>query len=160
MNGTLDIYAIVRYHYLIPDAGITVEVCVSEGHVKVYVTIPNPNSALYSWMIEVEHNPQRNKIETCQSYFFQKTTATTRRTTAFEATSSSKTSKEDPEALNTDQTLYISLVGVEDNNRFILNGMNGNTCHECTPDGPTTSSPTPHPTTAPTCEHINYILQL
>ena len=105
MNGTLDIYAIVRYHYLVPDGGITVEVCVSEGYVKVYgsVTIPNPNSALYSWTIEVKHKPQRNGIETCRSYFFQKTT----RTTAFEATSSSKASaspREDPDALNTDQT--------------------------------------------------------
>ena len=55
-------------------------------------------------------------------------------------------------------------MGVEDYNRFILNGMNGNTCDECTPDGPTTSSPTTPPTnppttppttaptTAPTCE--------
>ena len=143
MNGLLDKDEIVRYHYLIPDIGITAEVCVSEGHVKVYgsVTIPNPNSALYSWKLEVRQESQETGTQTCQSYFLEITSTTT--TSAPTNTSGATSQDTDPtiddyEALTlTDQTLYISVEGLEDHNIFIVNGTSGNT-----QDVPTTTSPT------------------
>ena len=141
MNISLDKDEIVRYHYLVPDIGITVEACVSEGHVKVYgsVTIPNPNSALYSWKLEVKHDSQETGTQTCQSYFLEITSSTTTSapTTTTGANSSSDPTIDDYEALTlTDQSLYITVEGLEDHNRFIVNGTSGNT-----QDVPTTSSP-------------------
>ena len=72
MNGTLDEDESVRYHFQVPIAGITLDVCVSGGHVIVYgsVSVPNPNSAFYDWMIEVEFDKNDNRTEQCDNIFF------------------------------------------------------------------------------------------
>ena len=179
LNGTLDRDENTRYQLPIPNIGITVRVCVSEGRVQVYgsVTIPNPNSALYSWMFEVKHELQETGTQTCLSYFITTITisaatgtqsgptSSSEDTTPFESTAKSKvtpsteatTSSEatpptfGADALTlTDQNLYISVVGMEDHNSFVLDGTIGNNCDEantqCVQDDPTTNSPT---TTSP-----------
>ena len=106
------------------------EFCVSEGHIRVFasVSIPNPNGAFYNWKLEVEHDEQTGKNRTCRDYFFNITT--TPSGTNFEALTLR------------DQTLYITVEGLEDHNRFSLNGNNGNTQDEEDVNPP---SPTPPP---------------
>ena len=124
----------------------------SEGRIQVYgsVGIPNPNSALYSWMFEVKNEPQETGAQECLAYFI--TTSTISTATATPPTSSeATTSTFDADALTlTGQNLYISVVGMEDHNSFVLDGTIGNNCHEahtqCVNDDPTTNSPT---TTSP-----------
>ena len=172
LNGTLDQDEKTRIHFPISNIGITVKVCVSEGRVQVYgsVSIPNPNSALYSWMFKVKHEPQETRIQTCVSYFItsstatatpfgttpsledttpSETTATSEVTSSSAATASSEatTSTFAPHALTlTGQNLYISVVGIEDHNSFVLDKTIGNNCHEahsqCVQDDSTTNSPT------------------
>ena len=150
------------------------KVCVSEGRVQVYYSSVNPNSALYSWMFEVKHEPQETVTLTCLSYFitdFTNTTATatpSRATPSLEGTrpsQTSATSKVTPSSEPTTSseattstfaidaltfTVYISVVGMEDNNSFVLYGSIGNCCHEvntqCVQGDPTTNFPT---TTSP-----------
>ena len=113
------------------------EFCVSEGHIRVFasVTIPNPNSASYNWKLEVEHDEETD--ETCVGYFFESNTTTG-------VSSSSDPTIDDYEALMlTDQTLYITVEGLEDHNRFIVNGTNGNTCGEINCESESTPSPPP-----------------
>lgn len=101
------------------------------------VTISNPNSAFYNWMFEVKHDEEAG--ETCLAYFFNTTSG---------ATSSSDPTTDYEALLLTDQTLYISVEGVEDHNRFILNGVDGNNCDETNcvnTNVGVTPSPTPSP---------------
>ena len=71
MNGTLDQDESIRYHFPIPVAGITIHLCVSSGHVVIYgsVTIPNPNSAFYDWMVEVDFGGATNETEICDNFY-------------------------------------------------------------------------------------------
>ena len=118
----------------------------SEGRVQVYgsVSIPNPNSALYSWMFGVKNESQETGTQECH---FTISTATATPPTSSEATNSTF----DADALTlTGQNLYISVMGMEDHNSFVLDVTVGNNCHEahtqCVKDDPTTNSPT---TTSP-----------
>ena len=71
MNGTLDEDESVRYHFPIPVVGITVRICVSGGHVIVYgsVSVPNPNSAFYDWLLDLEYGDRNNETEICDNVF-------------------------------------------------------------------------------------------
>lgn len=85
------------------------------------VTISNPNSAFYNWMLEVEHDKETG--ETCLAYFFESNTTS--------GADSSSDPTIDYEAFTLrDQTLYVTVEGLEDHNRFNVNGTNGNTCNE------------------------------
>ena len=58
MEGVLDKNESMRYHYLVPNftKGLTIRICVSEGHIVSYGShfIPNPNSAFYNWKMDIK----------------------------------------------------------------------------------------------------------
>ena len=48
----------IRYNLLVPVTGITVQVCITEGHIRVYgsVSVPNPNPAFHDFFIELDES--------------------------------------------------------------------------------------------------------
>ena len=148
MNGTLDGNETIRYHFPIPVIGITVEVCVSQGHILVYgsVTVPNPNSAFYDWFFEVnhEHMHHNNQSVACQNQFFDPSTIPDKdRPDTIWVSSTVITSSQTPQPSMapgsgfdhktvelTDKILYLSIVGIQNENNFFLNGTVGDVYHE------------------------------
>ena len=151
MNGTLDGNETVRYHFPIPVIGITVEVCVSQGHILIYgsVTVPNPNSAFYDWVFDVNYEQKHHNNESvvCQNQFFDPSTIPdkdqpdTIRASSTVITSSQVMQTPQPSMAPgsgsdhktvelTDKTLYLSIVGKQKENNFVLNGTAGDVYHE------------------------------
>lgn len=168
MNGTLDGNETIRYHFPIPVIGITVEVCVSQGHILVYgsVTVPNPNSAFYDWFLELNYEHRSNESVICENHFFDPSTIPDRdppdtikasSTASYTSpspnhvTTSSQVvqtpqpsmapdSGGDHTVILTDKTLYLSIVGKQNENNFVLNGTVGDVYPE--DDGSVSPTPT------------------
>lgn len=158
VNGTLDKNETIRYNFPIPVVGITVRVCVSEGHVVVYgsVSIPNPNSAFYDWMIDVEFNKENHLEETCNHVYFDPENIPTKPPFPYDGVTSSRlqptptsvppTGGSPPPDIGsgsnelTDLTLYLSVIGIMQENNFNLNSSSGDTYPESTPQ-PNESKP-------------------
>ena len=181
MNGTLDGNETIRYHFPIPVIGITVEVCVSQGHILVYgsVTVPNPNSAFYDWIFELnyEHMHHGNESVACQNQFFDPSTIPDKnRPDSIRASSTASYTNPSPNHIIassqviqtpqpsmapgsgfdhktvelTDKTLYLSIVGKKNENNFVLNGTVGDVYHEGDDsDSPVTTTPVTTPVTTP-----------
>ena len=92
---------------------ITLRLCVLKGRVVAYAstTVQNPSSALYDWKAEVAATLQTIN---CFTNFF-----------AFEKPAS--TSRATPNTANRDEnTLYVSVEGLEERNEFVVNSTSGN----------------------------------
>ena len=162
INGTLNQNESVRYHFPIPVAGITVRVCISVGRVVVYgsFSVPNPNSAFYDWSLELHFGLNSSQKEICNSTFIDpskippyveppttnpdniKPSVTTQVHRAQSETSFNtvpEPSVVPDDGKLTDHTLYISVLGKQDENNFILNGTVGDTLPDDTPDIVTSS---------------------
>ena len=122
MNGTLDEDESIRYHFPIPVAGITIHLCVSSGHVVIYgsVTIPNPNSAFYDWMVEVDFGGVTNETEICDNIFVNpdkiptKTPPTSSKseshTSTSQATATSSSFSSNTDGVDTHTSVHLPLI--------------------------------------------------
>jgi receptor-type tyrosine-protein phosphatase Q len=155
MNGTLDKDETVRYHFPIPVIGITVKVCISAGHILVYgsVLVPNPNSAFYDWVLELDYEHSDQEIE-CKNVFIDPSTIQHKHPAEDKVSSTitfppSPTSSPQPSmppgsgfspgTVLSDEILYISVMGKQNENNFVLNGTVGDIYPE------SDSSPEPKP---------------
>ena len=113
MNGTLDKNETVRFNLQIPVIGVTVEVCVSAGHIVVYgsTSESNPNSAFYEFFLQVVYE---DDTEQCDHIFYKLDTLP-------------PTSSSDQRVLRSEpMTLYLSVVGKDKANSFVhLKGTAG-----------------------------------
>ena len=152
MNGTLDKDENVRYHFPIPVIGITVEVCISAGHIIVYgsVLVPNPNSAFYDWMLELDYGDSDLETELCKHMFIDPSKIQHKQ---YQASSTvtfvhSPTSSQVPQPSMSpgsrfgpgtvelsDEILYVSILGKQNENNFVLNGTVGDSFSEPSPTG-------------------------
>ena len=156
MNGTLDKDETVRYNFPIPVIGITVKVCISAGHILVYgsVHVPNPNSAFYDWTLELDYEHSDQEIE-CKNVFIDPSTIQHKHPAEDKVSSAitfppSPTSSPQPSmppgsgfspgTVLSDEILYISVMGKQNENNFVLNGTEG----DIYPD----SDSSPEPTTS------------
>ena len=157
MNGTLDQNETVRYHFPIPVIGITVEVCIIVGHVVVYgsVSVPNPNSAFYDWLLELEFKPEDEQTEFCESIYFDPSTIPPPVKKPPDSHSPSPTPVPTasvtpqpsvipgtggtiPNSVElTDQILYLSVIGNQAENDFVLNGTAGDVYPDTHAENPT-----------------------
>ena len=155
MNGTLDKDENVRYHFPIPVIGITVEVCISTGHILVYgsVLVPNPNSAFYDWMLELDYERGDHETELCKNMFIDPSKIQHKQPAEYKASSTvtfvhSPTSSQVPQPSMfpgsrfgpgtvelSDETLYVSILGKQNENNFVLNGTVGDSSSEPSPTG-------------------------
>ena len=118
MNGTLERNETVRYNLQIPVIGVTVEVCVSAGHIVLYgsTSDSNPNSAFYEFFLQVVYEDDTVQ---CDHMFFKSDTPTT--------SSLEKCNEGVPQSET--MTLYLSVVGKDKENSFFhLNSTAGDTC--------------------------------
>ena len=109
-NGTLTEGANVRYELDIPEEGVTVRLCVREGSIILYAsyTVTNPNEALHDFRREVISTGTIN----CDDAFIPpENTGSNRRKRQSEMESPS--------------TLFISVVGVEEQNDFDVETSEG-----------------------------------
>ena len=163
MNGTLDKDENVRYHFPIPVIGLTVKVCISAGHILVYgsVHVPNPNSAFYDWMLELDYGHGDNETELCKNMFVDPSKIQRKHPAEDEASSTvtpvhSPTSSQVPQPSMSpgsgtgpgtvelsEEILYISVLGKQNENNFVLNGTVGDIYHESDAND---TSPEPSPT--------------
>ena len=164
MNGTLDKDETVRYHFPIPVIGITVKVCISAGHILVYgsVLVPNPNSAFYDWMLELDYEHNDQEIEMCKNVFIDPSTIQHKHPAEDKVSSTitfppSPTSSPQPSispgsgfspgTVLSDEILYISVMGKQNENNFVLSDTEGDIYPE------SDSSPEPKPGK---CLHIQH----
>ena len=122
----------IRYNLLIPVIGVTVEVCITEGHVHVYgsVSIPNPNSAFHDLFIELDGND----TECCGHAYVEPCAMP----------SPSSRSRRDTSQSNTDdQVVYLSIEARDKDSSFAVNGIPGDVYRDVidvpTPDSKTGS---------------------
>ena len=173
MNGTLHQDQTVRYNFPVPVTGITVKVCISVGHVIVYgsVSVPNPNSAFYDWLLELDFN---GMTETCKCIFLAPSKIISKlppvcnkasSTTSATASTSSRVphSSMSPCSGNTFEivnlTIHISVVATHNSeNSFVVSGIEGDVCNviRSSSSGTSPSSPSPgaslSPGATPTCK--------
>lgn len=149
--------------------GITVSVCISEGHIVVYgsFSVPNPNSAIYDWLIELEYEEIDFQSEICTSIYIDPSDihnepptnpdniepSATISNTQPSSYSPSTTDQPQPSVVPgsgvpdtvelSDVILFISVIGKQDENNFVLNGTVGDNTPHVTPDT-TTSTPGEH----------------
>ena len=116
-NGTIPMNATARFLYTVPAAeGMTFRLCLSEGQVTIYAsTIPNPSSAQYTW----RHTVRANVLHlTCQSTFYNFYNNLN------EPNFNRRRKRQ--QISNDTMSLYITLEGQDDVNRFTFNGSVGN----------------------------------
>lgn len=112
-NGTLAAGANVRYELDIPEEGVTVRLCVREGSIILYAsyTVTNPNEALHDFRREVISTGTIN----CDDAFIPP------------ENTGSNTRKRQSEPDQSNSTIYLSLVGVEEENDFVVDTTEGDT---------------------------------
>ena len=112
-NGTLTDGANVRYELDIPEEGVTVRLCVREGSIILYAsyTVTNPNEALHDFRREVISTGTIN----CDDAFIPP------------ENTGSNTRKRQSEPDQSNSTIYLSLVGVEEENDFVVDTTEGDT---------------------------------
>lgn len=110
MEVTLPEGGNVRYEVEVPDMGVTTRVCVHDGTVILFAsyTVTNPNSAFHDFSFEVGSNG----TTTCDDVFIPPESASRRRRQSVE---------------NATTTLFVSLVGVEEENEFEFQTVEGDT---------------------------------
>ena len=113
----------VRYELQLPVDGVTVNLCVNIGTVLFYgsFTVPNPNSALYDYIKEVENRGGN----TCGDVFIQPQVELS----TINRVKRRANDRVSPINATTPANLYISLEGTGDQNMFVLETSVGdNTC--------------------------------
>ena len=119
MNVTLSGNKNIRYNLLIPVIGVTVEVCITEGHIHAYgsLSVPNPNSAFHDFVFVLD---LENDTEVCGHAYVVPCAAPT-----FSPRSRRQTSQSNID----NQVVYLSIVGMAEKNSFIVNGTAGDLYH-------------------------------
>ena len=110
--------ATARFLYTVPAAeGMTFTLCLNEGQVTIYAsTIPNPSSAQYTWRDTVRANVSL----ICQSTFYDFYDNSN------EPNFNRRRKRQQNLISNDTVSLYITLEGQDDVNRFTFNGSVGN----------------------------------
>ena len=134
-NGTLDENGVFRCNFEIPYIGITVTVCITEGHIQMYgsFSVPNPNSALYDFYLDLVYEGNENNSEICGRTFVAPPSHCIRTRTT---TSNQKLHKRtvSPESST---IVYLAVVGKDKVNTFVLNSTEGNIISETGYEGKT-----------------------
>ena len=122
MNVTLGENKTIRYNFLIPAIGVTVDVCITEGHIHAYgsVSVPNPNSAFYDFFIELDIEHYEHRARICHSAYVEVCRSNTTRPRPRRQTSESNSDN---------QVVYLSIVGMAKESSFVVNGTAGEVYH-------------------------------
>lgn len=123
-NGSLDEDETFRCNIQIPIIGLTLTVCVTTGHVIVYgsFSITNPNRAINDFYLEI-HVPHESESEICREVFIDNERSSECIHSPITPSSPLHT-RSAPSS--PDKTVYLSFMGKDDNNSFIMNTTYGN----------------------------------
>ena len=111
LEGTLDMGENIRYHYPLPEDGMTVEICVQVGNIVLFAStkVTTPNSALYEYKLDI--SGRSSETEVCDDVFVD----------------SPGRLKRNVVSESSNITLYVALNGVDESNIFALNSTIGDT---------------------------------
>ena len=120
----------MRYELQVPEEGVTTKLCVETGSVILYAshTVTNPNEALHDFKREVvshgstscddAYTQPQETTTTAPSTDTPTTSVPTAATTPFQPPTTTTATTDEPE--DGRGALYISLRGVEEENKFVL----------------------------------------
>jgi len=108
LEGTLDMGENIRYHYPLPEDGMTVEICVQAGNIVLFAStkVTTPNSALYEYKMDI--SGQSSETEVCDDVYVDSPARRKRHVVS-------------------NITLYVAVNGVDESNTFALNSTIGDT---------------------------------
>ena len=114
--GTLMKGGNVRYEIEVPEDGVTVKLCVREGHIIFYAsfTVTNPNEALHDYKREVINEG----IITCDDAFIPPVVPN-------DAAMPDRNSRQVDGTQSSSNVLYVSLEGGGEENEFVLDTSAG-----------------------------------
>ena len=121
MYTTLGENETYRYNLKI-GPGITVSICVSNGSIEIYASsdVPNPNSAIFDFHLDLNSEDHEGSTERCGSMEISDPD-----TLSWNCRSGGiKRSLQEHQMARSDRktdTVYISIVGRDQENRFVLN---------------------------------------
>ena len=114
--------------------GVTVKVCITEGHIHVFgsVSVSNPNPAFHDFFIDLDYEKHENDTEMCGHAYVE----------PCGTPASSPRSRRDTSQSNTDdQVVYLSIEARDKDTSFAVKGIPGDVYQDVI-DAPTPDSKT------------------
>ena len=142
-NGSLTEKETFRFNIEIPWTGLTLSVCVTTGHIIVYgsFSTTNPNSAVHDFYLEIHvpHQQEESESEECREVFIKPSINEHSSQCIHNPITPSDNRKRSASHSSPDNNIvYLSIIGKDDNNSFVMNTTYGNTLDIISP----TTSPT------------------